>query len=70
MSWIGEVELERDAGLQQVQCLGFGYRLDAAFYGELAIDFTIMPFDRVQSDEKPLTNLTIRESLGNESQHL
>jgi hypothetical protein len=28
-----------------------------------------VPFNRVQGEEKPLTNLTIRESLGNKLQY-
>ena len=32
-------------------------------------DFAVVPFNRIQGEEKPLANLTIRESLGNELQY-
>jgi hypothetical protein len=52
--------------LQQTQltgtCYGFGAPLDLKF----AKDFSIVPFNSIQGEEKPFANLTIRESLGNE----
>ena len=53
--------------LQQTQLTGtrncFGAPLDL----QLVKDISIVPFDSSQSEEKPLANLTIRESLGDES---
>ena len=52
--------------LQQIQLTGTGYSFGATLYLKFAVDFLIMPFNRIQGQEKPLANLTIRESLGNE----
>ena len=43
-------------------CYGFGAPLDLQF----AKDNPIVSFNSTQGEEKPLANLTIRESLGNE----
>ena len=55
--------------LQQTQlagaCDGFG----AALNLEFVEDSAVVPFDRVQGEEKPFADLTIRESLGNELQY-
>jgi hypothetical protein len=54
------------AGLQQTQLAGardgFGAPLDLQF----AKDVQIVPFNRTQREEKPLANLSIRKSFGDE----
>ena len=55
--------------LQQTQLAGAGDRFGAPLDLEFAKDFPIVPFDRAQGEEKPLANLTIRESLGNQLQY-
>ena len=52
--------------LQQTQFAGASDRFGAALNLQFVKNFAVMPFDRVQGKEKPLANLTIRESLGNE----
>ena len=52
--------------LQQTQLAGAGYGFGAALNLEFVEDSAVVPFNRVQGEEKPLANLTIRESLGNE----
>ncbi len=54
---------------QQTQLAGTGYSFGAPLDLQFAKDIPIVPFDRVQGEEKPLANLTIRESLGNELQY-
>ena len=55
--------------LQQAQLAGASYRFGATLNLQFVKDFAVMPFDRVQGEEKPLANLSIRESLGNELQY-
>ena len=55
--------------LQQTQLAGAGYGFGAALNLQFVKDSAVVPFDRVQGEEKPLANLTIRESLGNELQY-
>ena len=55
--------------LQQTQLTGAGDGFGAPLNLQFAIDIAIVPFDRVQGEEKPLADLTIRESLGNELEH-
>ena len=52
--------------LQQTQFAGAGDGFGAALNLQFVKNFSVMPFDRVQGEEKPLADLTIRESLGNE----
>jgi hypothetical protein len=63
------VLLEVLPALQQTQLAspsdGFGAPLNL----ELAEDHAIVPFDRTQSQEQPLTDRSIRESLRNELEH-
>ena len=51
--------------LQQIQLAGTCYRFGAPLDLKFAKDFPIVPFNSIQGKEKPLANLTIRESLGN-----
>jgi hypothetical protein len=53
-------------GLQQTQLAGTCDRFGAPFDIEFAKNLPIVPFHSNQGDEKPLANLTIRKSLGNE----
>ena len=53
--------------LEQAQLAGACDRFGATLDLEFIKDYPIVPFDRTQGEEKPLANLTIRESLGNES---
>ena len=46
--------------------MGTGDSFGAALNLQFVKDFAVMPFDRVQGEEKPLADLSIRESLGNE----
>ena len=55
--------------LQQTQLTGSGYSFGAPLNLQFVINSAVVPFDRVQGEEKPLANLTIRESQGNELQH-
>ena len=52
--------------LQQTQLAGTGDSFGATLNLQFVKDSAVVPFDRVQGEEKPLANLTIRESLGNE----
>ena len=52
--------------LQQTQFAGAGDGFGAALNLQFVKNFAVMPFDRVQGEEKPLADLSIRESLGNE----
>ena len=56
-------------GLQQTQLAGASDGFGAALNLELFKDSAVVPFDRVQGEEKPFANLTIRESLGYEVQY-
>jgi hypothetical protein len=60
---------ERTSRLQQAQLAGARYRFGAPSNLEFAKDVPIVPFDSNQGEEKPLADLTIRESLGDESQY-
>ena len=44
---------------EEVEGSGFVDRLGAVLYAKFAIDLAVVPFDRVQGEEKPLANLTI-----------
>ncbi len=52
--------------LQQTQFAGSGYSFSASLNLQFVINSAVMPFNRVQGEEKPLTNLMIRETLGDE----
>jgi hypothetical protein len=56
-------------GLQQTQLAGSGYSFGAPLDHKFAEDNPIVSLDGTQGEEKPLANLTIRESLGNELQY-
>ena len=53
--------------LEQTQLAGACYCFGAPLNLEFIKDDPTVPFDRAQGEEQPLANLTIRESLGNES---
>jgi hypothetical protein len=57
-------------GLQQAQLSGTRHCFGAPPNLELAKDVPIVSFDDNQGEEKTLADLTVRESLGNELQHL
>ena len=46
--------------LQQTQFAGAGDGFGAALNLQFVKNFAVMPFDRVQGEEKPLANLSIR----------
>jgi hypothetical protein len=52
--------------LQQAQLAGPGYSFGAILDHKFAKDDPVVTFDSTQGEEKPLANLTIRESLGEE----
>ena len=52
--------------LQQTQLAGTCYSFGAPLDLQFAVDNPIVSFNSTQGEEKPLANLTIRESLGNE----
>ena len=52
--------------LQQAQLAGTYNRFGATLNLQFVKDFLVVPLDRTQGQEKPLANLTIRESLGNQ----
>ena len=56
--------------LQQAQLAGARYRFGAPPNLEFAKDVPVVSFDSNDGEEKPLANLSIRESLGDESQYL
>src|SRR3990172_7494814 len=56
-------------GLQQTQLAGAGDRFGSPLDLQLVKDDPGMSFDCAEGEEKPLADLTIRESLGNEAQH-
>jgi hypothetical protein len=56
--------------LQQIQLASTGYRFGAPLNLQLVKDFPVVSFDSIQSQEKPLTDLMIREPLSNELQYL
>ena len=60
---------ERTSGLQQAKLAGPRYSFGAPSNLELAKDVAVVSFDGNQGEEKPLADLTIRESLGDESQY-
>ncbi len=53
--------------LQQTQLTGTCYSFGTPLNQKLTEDSLIVPLDGTQGEEKPLANLTIRESLGDES---
>ena len=56
--------------LQQTQLAGARHRFGAPPNLELAKGVPVVPFDGDKGEEEPLADLTIREPLGDESQHL
>ena len=60
----------RASGLQQVQRLGFGYRLDTAPYVELAIDVIDVAFHRAHGNDQFSCDLCIRQASGDQAQYL
>ncbi|MFZ1748184.1 MAG: hypothetical protein WAU17_19935 [Nitrospirales bacterium] len=54
--------------LQQAQLTGASYGFGAALNLELFKDSAVVPFDCVQGEEKPLADLPVRESLGDQPQ--
>src|SRR3989304_10056201 len=55
--------------LQQAQLAGTRYSFGAPLHLQFIKDDPVVPFHRAQGKEKPLTDLAVRESLGNEPQH-
>src|SRR5512134_51943 len=55
--------------LQQAQLAGSRDRFCAPLHLQFVKDDPVVSFDRAQGEEKPLADLTVRESLGNEPQH-
>ena len=55
--------------LQQAQLAGSRYRFGAPPNLEFAKDIPVVSFDGNDGEEKLLADLTVRESLGNESQY-
>ena len=51
---------------EDIESSGFVDRLGATLHAEFVVDSAVMSLDRIQGEEKPLANLAIRESLGNE----
>ena len=64
-----EIAGKLTSGLQQAQLAGARYRFGAPPNLEFAKDVPVVPFDGTQGEEKPLADLTIRESLGDELQY-
>ena len=62
-----ELAGERRSGLQQAQLAGVRYRFGAPPNLEFAKDVPVVSFDGNDGEEKPFADLTIRESLGDES---
>ena len=58
--------LEENGYLQQTQLAGTGDGFGTALHLKFVKNFTVMPFDRVQGEEKSLANLPVGEPLGNE----
>src|SRR5215469_6782149 len=54
--------------LQQTQLAGAGDRFGAPLDSELAKDFLIVSFHRVQGQEQSLANVLIRKALRNEAE--
>jgi hypothetical protein len=54
---------------QQTQLSGTRYRFGATLNLQFVKDNPIVPFDSTQGEEKPLADLTVRESLGNELEY-
>jgi hypothetical protein len=54
---------------QQSQLAGAGYRFGASLDLQFVKDDPGVSFDGAQGEEKPLTDLTIREPFGNEPQN-
>ena len=51
---------------KKTQLAGAGDRFSTPLNLQLAEDAAVMPFDGIQGEKEPLTNLTIREPLGNQ----
>jgi hypothetical protein len=56
-------------GLQKAQLAGTRYCFGPTFDLQLAEYSKVVPFDRVYRQVKPLADLVIRKSLGDEAQH-
>jgi len=54
--------------LQQAQLAGASDGFGAALNLQLVEDPAVMPFDRVQGEEKPFADLPVRETLGDQLQ--
>ena len=54
--------------LQQTQLVGAGDGFGAALDLKFVENPAVMPFDRVQGQEQPFTDLAVRESLGDQLQ--
>ena len=57
---------DRHLRLQQAQLPGAGDSLGAPLNLQLVEDSAVMPLDGIQGEEKPLSDLVVRESLGNQ----
>ena len=55
--------------LQQAQLAGSRDSFGAPLHLQFAKDNPVVSFDRAQGEEKPLADLPIRESMGNQPQH-
>jgi len=64
--WICSLRENLHKHSQQAQFAGACYSLGAPVDLEFGVDIAVVSFDRAQGEEKPLANLTIRKSLGNE----
>ena len=51
-------------GYSNTQLAGAGCGFGAVLHLQFVKDLAVVPFDRVQGEEKPLADLAIRESLG------
>ncbi len=65
-----EIAGKLTSGLQQAQLAGARYCFGAPPNLEFAKNVPVVSFDGNDGEEKPLADLTIREPLGDESQHL
>ncbi len=60
---------KRGKHLQQTQLSGAGNSLRAPLDLQFVKDSAVVPFDRIQRQEKPLANLLVREPLSNEPEY-
>jgi hypothetical protein len=65
-SWLWRGNVEENKNLQQTQLVGTRAGFGAALNLQFVKDLAVMPLDRVQGQKKPLADLPVRESLGNE----